>query len=86
MLRGILSSDRAVDMNIAIIRAFVKTRKILLSPDDIKQQYKEIEEQLGNHDVQLNQLYEALENLMDETAAKRKWEERERIGFKRSDE
>ena len=35
----------------------------------------------GKYDIQLNQLYEAMENLLDENAAKNKWEERERIGF-----
>jgi hypothetical protein len=33
-------------------------------------------------DIQLNQLYDAMENLLDENAAKNKWEEREMIGFK----
>ncbi len=86
MLSGVLNSDRAVEMHIAIIRAFVEIRKILISPSDIKEQLKEIKEHLGNHDEQLNQLYDAMGNLIDENAAKRKWEERERIGFKRSDE
>jgi hypothetical protein len=30
----------------------------------------------------LNQIYDAMENLLDEKAASRKWEERKRIGFK----
>ena len=34
------------------------------------------------HDIQLNQLYDSMENLLDENAAQKKWEERERIGFK----
>ena len=38
----------------------------------------------GEHDVQLNQIYDALENLLDEKAAQRKWDDRERIGFKNS--
>jgi hypothetical protein len=35
-----------------------------------------------NFDIQLNQLYDAMENLLDENAAQNKWEERERIGVK----
>ena len=31
----------------------------------------------------LNQIYDAMENLIDERAAERKWEDRERIGFKK---
>ena len=37
---------------------------------------------MGEHDPQLNQIYDAMKNLLDEKAAQRKWEEREKIGFK----
>ena len=83
MLSGILSSDKAINMNIAIMRAFVEVRKVLLRQTDLKEQLKEIKERLGKHDAQLNQLYDAMENLLDEKAAQRKWEDRERIGFKK---
>jgi len=83
MLSGVLNSDKAINMNIAIMRAFVEVRKILLKQSDLKEQLKEIRERLGEHDVQLNSIYEAMENLPDEKAAQRKWDERERIGFKK---
>ena len=83
MLSGILKSDKAINMNIAIMRAFVDVRKVLLKQNDLKEQLKEIKERLGEHDVQLNQIYDAMENLLDENAAQRKWEDRERIGFKK---
>src|SRR5215471_21729867 len=83
MLSGILNSEKAINMNIAIMRAFVEIKKILLLQNDFKEQLKEIKERLGEHDVQLNQIYDALENLLDEKASQRKWEERERIGFKK---
>jgi len=82
MLSGILNSDKAINMNIAIMRAFVAVRKVLLKQSDLKEQLKEIRERLGEHDAQLNQIYDAMENLLDEKAAQRKWNERERIGFK----
>jgi hypothetical protein len=68
-------------MNIAIMRAFVEVRKILLKQSDVKEQLSELKERLGEHDVQLSQIYDAIENLLDEKAAQRKWEERDRIGF-----
>ena len=37
----------------------------------------------GRHDIQLSSIYEAIENLLDDTIAKKRWEERERIGFKK---
>jgi hypothetical protein len=83
MLSGILNSDKAINMNIAIMRVFVEVRKVLLRQNDLKEQLKEIKERLGEHDVQLNQIYDAMENLLDEKAAQRKWNERERIGFKK---
>ena len=82
MLSGILNSDKAINMNIAIMRAFVEVRKVLLMQTDLKEQLREIKERLGEHDVQLNQIYDAMENLLDEKAAQRKWDTRERIGFK----
>ena len=82
MLSGILNSDKAIAMNIAIMRAFVEIRRVLIKENDLKEQLKQIKERIGEHDVQLNQLYDAMENLLDESIAQKKWEERERIGFK----
>ncbi|MEJ0104141.1 MAG: ORF6N domain-containing protein [Bacteroidota bacterium] len=83
MLSGILNSDKAINMNIAIMRAFVEIRKVLLMQSDLKEQIKQIREHIGEHDAQLNHIYDAMENLLDEKAAQRKWEARERIGFKK---
>lgn len=83
MLSGILNSDRAINMNIAIMRAFVEVRRVLLQRTDIKEQLRLIQERITEHDVQLSQIYDSIENLLDEKAAQRKWEDRERIGFKK---
>ena len=48
------------------MRAFVEVRKVLLRENDLKEQMKQIKDRLGEHDVQLNQIYEAMENLLDE--------------------
>jgi phage regulator Rha-like protein len=82
MLSGVLNSDKAINMNIAIMRAFVEVRRVLLKQNELREQMKEIKERLGEHDAQLNQIYSAMENLLDEKAAQKKWDERERIGFK----
>ncbi|MDI9365209.1 MAG: ORF6N domain-containing protein [Flavobacterium sp.] len=82
MLSGILNSDKAINTNINIMRAFVAIRKIVLQQQDIKEQLHAIKERLSEHDVQLSQIYDAMENILDEKASQRKWEERERIGFK----
>jgi hypothetical protein len=82
MLSGILNSDKAININIAIMRAFIEVRRVLLQQDDIREQLKLIKERIGEHDVQLNQIYDAMENLLDEKVAQKKWQDRERIGFK----
>ena len=82
MLSGVLNSDKAINMNIAIMRAFVEIRKILMQEFDFKEQLKQIKDRLGEHDVQLSQIYDTMENMLDEKAAQRKWNERERIGYK----
>jgi phage regulator Rha-like protein len=82
MLSGVLNSDKAIQMNISIMRAFVEIRRTVFQQMDLKQQLKEIKERLGEHDAQLNHIYDAMENLLGEKAAQRKWDERERIGFK----
>ena len=83
MLSGVLRSEKAVSMNIAIMRAFVAVRKTILLQSDLKEQLRQIKKRVGEHDTQLSQIYDALENMMDEKAAERKWDQRERIGFKK---
>jgi phage regulator Rha-like protein len=79
MLSGILNSEIAIQMNIAIMRAFVEIKKILIRETDLKEQLQQIKDRIGEHDVQLNQIYDALENLLDEKVSQRKWEDLDRI-------
>jgi hypothetical protein len=53
-----------------------------IQESDLKEQLKQIKDRLGEHDTQLNQIYDALENLLDEKVAQQKWEERIKIGFR----
>jgi hypothetical protein len=64
------------------MRAFVEIRRIAFRQNNLREQLKEIKVQLGEHDAQLNHIYDAMENLLDEKAAQRKWEDRDGIGFK----
>lgn len=84
MLSGILNSDKAINMNIAIMRAFVEIRRMALAQPALNAQLQELKQRMGEHDMQLSQIYEALENMLDDKAAQRKWNERERIGFRTS--
>jgi hypothetical protein len=82
MLSGVLNSDKAIQMNIAIMRAFIEVRRIALEHGDIKVQLKAIQQRISEHDIQLGGLYDAIENILDEKADQKKFDDRERIGFK----
>lgn len=83
MLSSVLRSEKAINMNIAIMRAFIEIRKTLIQQSDLKEQLRQIRIHLDDHDSQLNHIYDAMENLLDEKSAQKKWEGRQRIGFKR---
>lgn len=82
MLSGIINSPKAIEMNIAIMRAFVEMRRMALTNKLIAEKLVKIEEKIGSHDAQLKEIYNAIENLLDEKSEQKSWEERERIGFK----
>ncbi len=87
MLASILRSDTAIKMKIAIVRAFVALRKFAVQYADLLKQIKELDYRVGNHDAQLSDIYEAIENLLDDKVDKdlsqQVWKTRERIGFKK---
>lgn len=84
MLASILRSEKAISMNIAIVRAFIAMRKIALQYTGILGQIGELNDRVSNHDDQLNQIYEAIENLLGKKEADEKWQQRNRIGFKQN--
>jgi hypothetical protein len=70
-------------MNIAIVRAFIALRKIALQKNELIELLESLKNRINEHDVQLNNIYDAIENLLDEKVNSKSWEERERIGFKK---
>jgi phage regulator Rha-like protein len=82
MISGVLKSEKAVKMNISIIRMFIEMKRVLLKNASIKGQLQEMRERIGEHDVQLNKIYDTIEHLLDLTINRVKWNERNRIGFK----
>jgi hypothetical protein len=73
MLSGVLKSERAVHVNIAIMRAFVKLREILLSHADLARKLDAMEKK---YDVQFKVVFDAIRGLMAAPARARR-----RIGF-----
>jgi hypothetical protein len=80
MLNEVLHSS--FKMNKAdLTKSLEDIRGILSRQIDLKGQLKEIKKRLSQNGTLQNQIYDALENLIDEKAALRKWTERKRIGF-----
>ena len=65
MLSSVLNSERAVSVNIAIMRAFVNMRKMLLTNDDVSRKLAEVENKLGEHDERFKKVFTALRLLMN---------------------
>jgi hypothetical protein len=64
MLSSVLNSDRAVEVNIAIMRAFVKLREILATHKDLARKLDDVERKLGQHDEHFRIVFEAIRQLM----------------------
>lgn len=64
MLSSVLRSDRAVKVNIAIMRAFVKLRETLESNRELAKKFAELESRVGKHDNEIAAIIEAIRQLM----------------------
>ena len=77
MLSGLLNSKRAIHVNIAIMRAFVKLRHILADNKELAQKLNELESRVERHDSELKAVFDAIRALMAEPEADTK----PKIGF-----
>jgi len=82
MLASVLRSETAIKMNIAIVRAFIAMRQSIIAANDVSAQLEYSKNRISNHDVQLDEIYSVLENLLDDKANQQDWQNRDRIGFK----
>ena len=77
MLSTVLNSERAVQVNIAIMRAFVRLREMLATHRELAQKLMELESKLEGHDRQIHSIFETIRQLMAPPAPPRR-----RIGFR----
>ena len=77
MLSSVLRSKRAIQVNVAIMRAFVKLREMLSTHKELAHKLSELEDHLKDHDEQIQTIFEAIRQLMTPPERPRK-----RIGFK----
>ena len=64
MLSSVLNSDRAIKVNIAIMRTFVKLRQTLETNRELAQKFSELERRVGVHDDEIAAILEAIRQLM----------------------
>jgi hypothetical protein len=64
MLSSVLKSERAVKVNIAIMRAFVNLRETLETNRELARKFAELEKRVGKHDAKIDAILEAIRQLM----------------------
>ena len=77
MLSSVLNSDRAIKVNIAIIRAFVRLREILSTHKDLARKLDALERKLAKHDDNFTVVFDAIRQMMEPPPGPKK----SRIGF-----
>ena len=76
MLSSVLKSERAVQVNIAIMRAFVKLRQIMASHKDLAHRIAALERKYGSHDEEIQVIFSAIKQLLEPPVSPKR-----RIGF-----
>lgn len=64
MLSSVLNSERAIEVNILIMRAFVKLREIISTHKKVEEKKKEIESKLTEHNEQIIQIINLINQLL----------------------
>ena len=80
MLSGVLNNPKAIETNIAIIRAFIALRHYALTYSEMSKKIAEIE---AKFDSEIADIHEALRQLAPDEKGADAWENRPRIGFKK---
>ncbi len=78
MLSSVLKSGRAIQVNIAIMRAFVKLREILATHKELAQKIHQLEQKFQKHDSDIQAVFAAIRSLLAPREAE---PARRRIGF-----
>jgi hypothetical protein len=65
MLASILNSERAVEMSVSVVRAFVLMREQLGASKELAQKLSELENRVSGHDESIQNLFEAIRQLVE---------------------
>lgn len=77
MLSSILNSDHAIQVNIQIMRTFIKIKEMVITHKDLQLKIQELEEKYKDHDQQIRTIFEAIRQLLKPPHPKPK----SKIGF-----
>ena len=81
MLSSVLTSKRAIEVNIVIMRTFTMLRRTLLLQKDIMQEITQIRKQLSNQDNNIMDIFEYLKQFEEAKQQEIEQKERPRIGY-----
>jgi hypothetical protein len=79
MLSSVLNSERAVQVNIAIMRAFVRLRELISSQKELAHKLEELERRIESHDTEIQIIFEAIHKLMEPEVIEKP---KHKIGFR----
>ena len=79
MLSSVLNSEKAIDVNIAIVRTFVLLKEAALSHKDLYEKIAKLEKKYNKN---FKEVFKALDYLMSKKQNEQDFSKRERIGFK----
>jgi hypothetical protein len=82
MLSSVLNSDRAIEVNVQIMRAFMKLRQMIASHKDLVRKIEYLERKYDSHDKQIKVVFDAIKELMAPAETKKK----RKIGFRREND
>ena len=80
MLSSVLRSKRAIQVNIAIMRAFVKLKQVLATHKEVSRKLKELEGRVDTHDSDIKAIFEAIRKMVEPASKPVR-----RIGFNRGE-
>lgn len=85
MLASVLNSERAISVNIQVVRIFTKMREMMASHKELLHRLEKTEQTMSKHNEKFILIFEYLKKLDQASQKEIAQQNRERIGFKRKD-
>ncbi len=76
MAANVLSSPRAVQMSVFVVRAFVRLRRMVTAHKEMVAKLADLERKVASHDSNIRALFQAIQQLMNPAEPKKR-----KIGF-----